>query len=107
MIRVNKGEVDVHGAYCNATLLSLRTCKNSLATHGLSVNEYRVLKTCTDAVDDRRQLSTGDIGKTLVMSSSLLAQTTGALEKRGWYSVFPLSTMRAFASSCPPNADLP
>ena len=89
LIRVNKGEVDVSSAYCNATLLSLRTCKNSLAAHGLSVNEYRVLKTCTDAVDNRRQLSTGDIGKTLVMSSSLLAQTTGALEKRGLVQRIP------------------
>ena len=82
LIRVNKGSLDIGAAYGSAVLLSLRVLRSTLQKHKLSVNEYRVLKTALDVKPDGVDPCAADLGNVLVMSSSLLAQTTGALVKR-------------------------
>ena len=83
LIRVSGGSVNVGGAYCDSVLLSLRKSKNTLAQHGLSVNDYRVLKTVIDAERDGLSICASDLGFILVMSSPLVAQTTSSLENHG------------------------
>ena len=98
LIRVEKGHIDAAAAYCDAAILSLRGTRALLARHALSANDYRIMKTAIDTASDGSFPHVGDIGKALVMSSSLMAQTVRSLERR--------DLMRRYVSSTDARAKL-